>query len=182
MWYSSLSSTSNRFPGSTFFRIHVFQGPGFFVFSFLGVQIFQRPVFLGSRFFRVQIFQGPCFSGTRFFWVYVFQSPSPASGSRILIQVLEVAIKRCLFSMLNEAAKDFHPFLKTSKAKGCFKLLFQFPIKQCRLFCSKVKSFRQTKLAHPQSMFAYQRLFQSMSVIALKNSAQVRVATKPSFQ
>ena len=48
----------------TFFRVLVFQGPGF----------------LGSRFFRLQVFLGPGFSGSRFFWVRV-QGPGPGFRS-----------------------------------------------------------------------------------------------------
>ena len=54
---------------------------------------FSRSRFSGSRFFRVQVFQGPGFSGPRFFRVQVFQGPGfSGSGSRVWVQVLEVAI------------------------------------------------------------------------------------------
>ena len=45
---------------------------------FFKVEVFQGPGFSGSRFFRVQVFQGPS-----------FQSPGP--GSRVRVQALEVA-------------------------------------------------------------------------------------------
>ena len=57
--------------------------------------IFFNPIFIpgfsGSRFFRVQVFQGPGFSGSKFFRV---QDPGPGSrsGSRVWVQVLEVAM------------------------------------------------------------------------------------------
>ena len=38
-----------------FFRVHVFQGPGFSGFSLFRVQIFQGLGFLGSRFFSVRV-------------------------------------------------------------------------------------------------------------------------------
>ena len=40
--------------GSRFYRVRVFQGPGF-----PGSMVFQDLGFLGSGFFRVQVFQGP---------------------------------------------------------------------------------------------------------------------------
>ena len=49
------------------------------------------PGFSGSRLFKIQVFQGPGFSGSRFFRVRV-QGPGPGSGSRVWVQVLEVAI------------------------------------------------------------------------------------------
>ena len=58
------------FPWSVFFRVHVFQGLGFYCPSFSGSR------FSRSRFFRVQVFVGPGF------WRY-------ASG--VYVQVLEVA-------------------------------------------------------------------------------------------
>ena len=62
------------FSRSRFFRVQVFQGPGF----------------SGSRFFRVQVFQGPGFygpgPGSR------VQGPDP--GSRVRVQVIEVALKQ----------------------------------------------------------------------------------------
>ena len=38
-----------------FFRVHVFQGPGFSGFSLFRVQVFQGLGFLGSRFFSVRV-------------------------------------------------------------------------------------------------------------------------------
>ena len=63
------------FSGSRLFRVRVFQSPGF----------------SGSRFFRVQVFQSPGFSGSRFFRVRVQGSGFSGSGSRVQLQVLEVA-------------------------------------------------------------------------------------------
>ena len=64
MWSSNHFSTSSRFPR-----------------------------FTGSRFFRVQVFQGPGFSRSRFSWVQVFHGPGfSGSGSRVWVQVLEVAV------------------------------------------------------------------------------------------
>ena len=51
--------------GSRFYRVRVFQGPGF-----PGSMVFQDLGFIGSGFFR-----------SRFSWVQV-QSPGPGSGSR----------------------------------------------------------------------------------------------------
>ena len=51
------------------------------------------PRFSQSRFFRVQVFHGPGFSEPRFFRVHVFQGPGPGFGSRVWVQVLEVALK-----------------------------------------------------------------------------------------
>ena len=64
-----------------------FHSPGFF-----RVQVFQSPGFSGFRFFRVQVFQGPDFLGSRFFWVQVFKGPGPGSGSRFQKQPFEHAI------------------------------------------------------------------------------------------
>ena len=55
----------SRFSRSRFFRVQVFQSPGF----------------SWSSFFRIQDFQGPDFLGSRFFWVQV-QGRGPGSGSR----------------------------------------------------------------------------------------------------
>ena len=59
-------------------------------------QCFQGLGFSGSRFFKDQVFQGPGFSGSRFFRVQVFrvrvQDPDP--GSRVRVQVIEVALKQ----------------------------------------------------------------------------------------
>ena len=55
------------------------------------------PGFSGSRFFRIQIFQGPGFSESRFFRFQVFQGPGPGSGSRVRVQVLEVALDYLTF-------------------------------------------------------------------------------------
>ena len=93
----SISSRFQCFSRSRFFRVQVFQGPGF----------------SGSRFFRVQVFQGPGFqspsfqgpdsgSGSR------VQSPGsrsrvqgptpgPGCGSSVRVQVIEVARIRCPF-------------------------------------------------------------------------------------
>ena len=67
-----------------FFCIQLF--PAFFI-----VQVFQSPGFSKSRFFRVQVFLSPGFSGSRLFRVQVFQGSGPGSGSRVWLQVLEVA-------------------------------------------------------------------------------------------
>ena len=61
------------------------------------------PRFSWSRFFRVQAFQSPGFSesgfsGSRFFSVQVFLGPCPGSGSRVWVQVLEVAFLQVFFS------------------------------------------------------------------------------------
>ena len=61
---------------------------------FFKVEVFQGPGFSGSRFFKVQVLQGPGFSRSKFFRVQVFQGSgfqSPGPGSRIRVQVLEVA-------------------------------------------------------------------------------------------
>ena len=60
--------------------------------------IFFNPIFIpgfsGSRFFRVQVFQGPGFSG---------------SGSRVRVQVLEVAIfQNILHEIFSEKAAAFY--------------------------------------------------------------------------
>ena len=52
---------------------------------------YQGPGFSESRFFMVQVFHGPGFSGSRFFRV---QGQGP--GSRVRVQVLEVALKKYL--------------------------------------------------------------------------------------
>ena len=53
--------------------------------------IFFNPIFIpgfsGSRFFRVQVFQGPGFSGSG----SRVQGPDQNPGSRVRVQVLEVA-------------------------------------------------------------------------------------------
>ena len=59
--------------------------------AFLIVQVFQSPGFSGSSFSRVQVFLSPSFSGSR-----VFQGPGPGSGSRVWVQVLEVALTTLL--------------------------------------------------------------------------------------
>ena len=80
-------SISSRFP--CFSIVQVFQGPGFSWQRFSKVQVFQSPGFSGSRFSRVQVFevwaQGPV-SGSR------VQSPGP--GFRVLVQLIEVTIKK----------------------------------------------------------------------------------------
>ena len=38
-----------------FFRVYVFQGPGFSEPRFFRIQLIQGPGFLGSRFFRTQV-------------------------------------------------------------------------------------------------------------------------------
>ena len=50
-----------------------------------------------------QVFQGPRFSEFRFFRVQVFQGPGP--GSRVRVQVLEVAVKQ-YFKKNTEAATE----------------------------------------------------------------------------
>ena len=55
---------------------HIFHSPGFFK-----VQVFQSPGFSGSRFFRVQVFKGSGFLGSRSFRIWV-QGPDPGPGSR----------------------------------------------------------------------------------------------------
>ena len=67
--HCSTSSCFPRFLWSRFFRVQYFK-----------VQVFQTPNFCGSRFFRVQVFQSSRFSG---------------SGSKVRVQVLEVAGKKC---------------------------------------------------------------------------------------
>ena len=57
--------------------------------------VFNDPCFSGSMFFKVQVFLGPGFRGYRIsyiqvFCVQVFQGPG--SGSRVWVQVLEVAV------------------------------------------------------------------------------------------
>ena len=69
------------FPGSIFSRVHVFQGPDF-----------SGPGFSGSRFFRVQGFLGPGFSG---------------SGSRVRVQVLEVALMSLLLTLNISLTDEF---------------------------------------------------------------------------
>ena len=52
------------------------------------------PCFLGSKFLRVQVFQGPVFSSSRFFRIQVFLGRGfSESGSRVLVQVLEIAFQ-----------------------------------------------------------------------------------------
>ena len=48
------------------------------------------PCFSGSIFFRVQVLERSGFTGSRFFWVQV-QVLFVGSGSRVLVQILEVA-------------------------------------------------------------------------------------------
>ena len=67
--HCSTTSCFPRFLWSRFFRVQYFK-----------VQVFQTPDFCGSRFFRVQVFQSSRFSG---------------SGSKVRVQVLEVAGKKC---------------------------------------------------------------------------------------
>ena len=58
------------------------------------------PCFSGSRFFRVQVFQGPGCSGFRFFVGPGFSGLGPGfsgSGSKIQVQVLEVAFMKRFF-------------------------------------------------------------------------------------
>ena len=75
-----------------FFRVQVFQNPGFSGFRFFRVHVFQGLGFSESRFFRVRIFQGPGFSVSRLFKVQVLQGPGfSGSGSRARVQVLEVS-------------------------------------------------------------------------------------------
>ena len=50
--------------------------------------------FSGSKFFRFQVFQVPGILGSRFFMVQIFQGPGfSESGSRVRVQVLEVAVQ-----------------------------------------------------------------------------------------
>ena len=48
---------------------------------FFRVQVFQSPGFSGSSLFRAQYFQGPAYSGSRFFRIQVFLGPSPGFRS-----------------------------------------------------------------------------------------------------
>ena len=103
---------SRSFSEPRFFRIQVFQGSGFSDYSFFRAQVFQGPDFSGSRFFRVQAFLGPGFSG---------------SGSRVWVQVLEVAV---LFHMFNHwpryKSNSFQLHLFPEK-KSLFCNLFKWP-------------------------------------------------------
>ena len=65
--------------GSRFYRVRVFQGPGF-----PGSMVFQDLGFIGSGFFRIH-----GLSGSRFSRVRVFQGPGPKSW--VWVQILEVA-------------------------------------------------------------------------------------------
>ena len=67
--------------GSRFYRVRVFQGPGF-----PGSMVFQDLGFIGSRFSWVH-----GLSGSRFYRVRVFQGPGAKSRSRVWVQILEVA-------------------------------------------------------------------------------------------
>ena len=81
--------------------------------------IFFNPIFIpgfsGSRFFRVQVFQSPGFSGSRFLRVQVFQGPGP--GSRVRVQVLEVAV---LFTFVFTLFRSSHRrcFIKKAVLKN----------------------------------------------------------------
>ena len=77
MQSSNHCSTSSCFPRFLWSR---FSGFRFFRVQYFKVQVFQTPDFCGSRFFRVQVFQSSRFSG---------------SGSKVRVQVLEVAGKKC---------------------------------------------------------------------------------------
>ena len=80
--------------------------------------IFFTPIFIpgfsGSRFIRVQVFQGPGFSGSRFFRVRV---QGPESGSRVRVQVLEVAV---LFTFVFTLFRSSHRrcFIKKAVLKN----------------------------------------------------------------
>ena len=73
------------------------------------------PGFSGSRFIRVQVFQSPGFSGSRFLRVQVFQGPGP--GSRVRVQVLEVAV---LFTFVFTLFRSSHRrcFIKKAVLKN----------------------------------------------------------------
>ena len=60
---------------------------------FFRVQVFQSPGFSGSSLFRIQVFQGPGYSWPRFFRVQVFQGPSSGSRSRLQNQPTNVPEK-----------------------------------------------------------------------------------------
>ena len=75
----SASSCFSRFSWSKFFRVQVFEGPGF----------------------SDQVFQGPSFSGIRFFRIQVFLGQSPGSGSRFWKKPNCLRSKRMYFLLFN---------------------------------------------------------------------------------
>ena len=107
--------SSNHFSTSSCFP---FQGPGFPESSalesrFFRVQVFQGPGFSGSRFFWVQVFLGPGFSGSRFFRVQVFQGPGPGFGSspqRIPLKFQTISVGEKLFKIAIKTQKRFIKF------------------------------------------------------------------------
>ena len=70
--------------------------------------------FSRSRFFRVEVFQGPGFSEPRFFRVQVFKVRvlGPGSGSRVRVQVIEVAVSVVTQSTFTWEAKWTHTGLR----------------------------------------------------------------------
>ena len=88
VWWKSRNHTEIRNPSEAYF---------FYFFLFYATSCFppfHSPGFTESSFFRAQVFQGPDFSESRFFRAQVFQDPGfSGSGSRVWVQVLEVAQK-----------------------------------------------------------------------------------------
>ena len=77
------------FSECVFFRVQVFQSPGFSGSSLFRAQYFQGPGYSGHSIFRVQVIQSPGFSGSRFFRVQVFLGPSPGFRRSPLKEILD---------------------------------------------------------------------------------------------
>ena len=121
MWSSNLFFFFLLFPA--FFIVEVFQSPGFSGSRFFRVQVFQSTVFSGPRFFRVQIFQGPGFSG---------------SGSRVWVQVLEVAVLFHMFNTDQDIKVIRFNFIFFLKRRVCFAIYLNDPIGLVRKLCGEL--------------------------------------------
>ena len=88
------------FPGSIFFRVQVFLGPGFSKSRFFTVQVF-----------LVRIFQGPALYGSRFFRA-CFQGPGPGfRSSQIFWHFL--VLKKLITSCIKDSVTIFFYFQPT---------------------------------------------------------------------
>ena len=102
-----------------FFRVQVFQGPGFSWSRFFRVEDIQDPGFSGSRYFRVQVFPGPGLSGCRFFRVQSFQGGPGFRSSQQIIHNFQKAVLLNQFCIANLFACVTHAQLRKCKNSIC---------------------------------------------------------------
>ena len=93
-----------------FFRVYVFQDPGFSESRFFRVQLIQGPDFSGSRFFRVQVQGlGPGFTSSLKYLVYPFNK---AAGLKAWNSIKKRLQHRCF--PVNTAKFLRTPFLQNT--------------------------------------------------------------------